>query len=70
MNTIVKLTAIGILLIFGACSDNDEREPREQVRKDHVWKDQVDMLDKAKGLEDMALDGAERRRKKIDNQGG
>ena len=70
MNTSVKLISIGALLLFGGCGDGQEQEPREQVRKDHVWKDQVDMLDKAKQLEDMVLDTAEKRRKQIEDQGG
>lgn len=70
MKTLAGLVTVGALFLFSGCGDNQDRNSKEQVRKDHVWKDQVEMLDKAKELEDMALDSAEKRRKQIEDQGG
>lgn len=66
----IALIALAMLLLLGGCSDRPESDHQDEKRKDHVWKDQVDMLDKAKALEDMTLDSAEKRRQQIEDQGG
>ena len=70
MNCMIKIARIIALLAVTGCSDSQDRNPSEQQKGDHVWKDQVEMLDKAKELEDTALEAAEKRRKQIKNQGG
>ena len=46
------------VLVCPGCGD-----PQEDG---HVWKDQTDMLDKARGVEDMLLESSQQQRKQID----
>jgi hypothetical protein len=54
------------LLVFmiAACSDDQI----DKVQKDHVWKQQTDMIDKAKGVESMLNDAAALQQQKINEQ--
>ena len=45
-------------VLLGACSD-----PKEDG---HVWKEQTDMIDKAKGVEDMLNKSNQQQRQQID----
>ena len=47
-----------IVALLGACSD-----PKENG---HVWKEQTDMLDKAKGVEDLLNKSNQQQRQQID----
>lgn len=59
----MKLISVVLMaMAIVACSD----EP--QVDGDHVWKDQTDMIDKAKALEQQMLDAAKLQQQKIDEQ--
>jgi hypothetical protein len=55
---------LAMLVSVTAC-DNDA----QKVKKDeHVWKDQVKALDKAKGVEKMLNDSAMQQMKRVDEQ--
>ena len=56
----VLLVALGSL---AACGDGEKR-----AKDDHVWKDQVKALDKAKGVEKMLQDSAMQQMKAVDEQ--
>lgn len=51
--------------ILSACSDEDNSEGAT-AKKDHVWKEQTDMINKAKEVEAMILDSAAATRKTIE----
>ena len=70
MNNLIKSVLVITLLLLISCGESQNRNSEQQTNKDHVWKDQVEMLDKARQLEDMALDSAAKRRKQIEDQGG
>ena len=70
MNDLIKSVLVITLLLLISCGESQNRNSEQQTNKDHVWKDQVEMLDKARKLEDMALDSAAKRRKQIEDQGG
>ncbi len=53
-------------LFFVACSD--ENNSTSEAKKDHVWKEQTDAIDKAKEAEKMIMDSAENTRKVIEEQ--
>jgi len=63
-----KLSAIFLIggLLFGlsAC-DSDSGEKNEP--NEHVWQGQVESLDKAKQVESMVMDSADRQRQALDN---
>lgn len=52
---------IVIVSALSACSD--ERHP---VDGDHVWKEQTDMIDKAKQAEQVVIDSALQQKKQIE----
>ncbi|MFW5446536.1 MAG: hypothetical protein ACKE8G_00225 [Methylophagaceae bacterium] len=59
----IKLTAlvVPILFIMG-CSDEQNKV------EEHVWKDQTEMIDKAKDVEQMLNDAALQQQKLIEQQ--
>jgi len=60
----MKLLGLIILLMFvAACSDDVQKVDGEQ---DHVWQEQTDMIDKAKGVEQLLNDTAVQKRQLID----
>jgi len=50
-------------LIFIACSDGGD-----DAKKDHVWKEQTDTINRAKEVEGILMDSAENMRKTIEAQ--
>jgi len=54
-----------VALFMTACSDNNEPQ---KVEKDHVWKEQTDMIDKAKNVENVLKDAAKLQQQKINEQ--
>jgi len=48
-----------------ACSDSDKPQ---KVEQDHIWKEQTDMIDKAKGVEQLLNDAASQQRQLIDEK--
>lgn len=57
---IIILSAV--LLLVSACSDDDRESG------DHVWKEQTQVLDKAKEVEGLLKDVSDKQRKIIDEQ--
>ena len=51
------LMIISIMMFMTSCS---ESESPQKVEQDHVWKEQTDMIDKAKGVEQLLQDSAEK----------
>ena len=51
--------------ILSACSDESNSSSAE-AKKDHVWKEQTDMINKAREVEGMMLDSATATRKTIE----
>ncbi len=49
-----------MVALLVACSGRDDTD------KGHVWKEQTDMLDKAKGVEDMLDKSSQQQRQQID----
>ncbi len=62
MNTIIKVFLISIIIFLSACSEDKE------ASGDHVWKEQTDTIDKAKQVEAMMKDAAEKQKKAIEEQ--
>jgi hypothetical protein len=60
------------LALVPGCSDGEpdaaQSARQSRVPDDHVFSDQVRALEKAKAVENMLLQGAERRRQAIDEQ--
>jgi len=48
-----------------ACSDSDKTQ---KVEQDHVWKEQTDMINKAKDVEQLLKDSAAIQQQNIDEQ--
>jgi len=53
--------------LFIACSDEGNNN-NASSKKDHVWKEQTDAINRAKEVEGMLLDAAEKNRKAIERQ--
>jgi len=49
---------------MSACSDDSV----DKVQQDHVWKEQTDMIDKAKNVENLLQDAAALQQQKINEQ--
>lgn len=48
------------MVLLAACSDETQKV------EDHVWKEQADMIDKAKGVEELMNDATIKQRKLIE----
>ena len=57
------LLPVALGLLFGGCSSEDN-EPKE-----HVWKDQVETIDKAREVEGMIQDAAGKQKKATEDSG-
>jgi hypothetical protein len=63
-----------LMSLVSACSDDKEPVSTQAVTntaekmKDNVFKDQVQVLDKAKGVEDTVMQQAQQQRKDIDEK--
>ena len=56
---------VGLACLMTACSDSDKTQ---KVEQDHVWKEQTDMINKAKDVEQLLNDTAKQQQKLIDQQ--
>lgn len=54
---------ISTMLLIAACSDETDK-----VEDDHVWKEQTDMIDEAKGIEALINDAAVQQQELIDKK--
>jgi len=62
----IKMTCIVMIMLFNtACNDSDAPQ---QLEQDHVWKQQTDMIDKAKGAEQLLNNAAIEQQQSIDRQ--
>jgi len=62
----IKIICIMLVMLFiSACDDSDA--PKE-IGKDHIWKEQTDMIDKAKTVEQLVNDAAIEQKQLIDLQ--
>ncbi len=60
-----RLVVVSIsALVITACSDDKV----DKVEQDHVWKEQTDMIDKAKDVENMLQDAAALQQQQIEQQ--
>jgi hypothetical protein len=62
----VLIISLSVLMIT-ACSD-DQVDKVQKVQKDHVWKQETDMIDKAKGIESILNDALALQQQKIHEQ--
>ncbi len=63
---IIILSAV--LLLVSACSDDGKATSENKESGDHVWKEQTQVLDKAKEVEGLLKDVSDQQRKIIDEQ--
>jgi outer membrane biogenesis lipoprotein LolB len=69
MKNVIKIFLLLISsLMLIACSDESSSDSTE-TKKDHVWKEQTDTINKAKEVEGMIMGAAEETRKAIEQQG-
>ena len=62
----IKIICIMLLMLFiSACDDSDTPK---KIGKDHVWKEQTDMIDRAKTVEQLVNDSATQQKQAIDQQ--
>ena len=64
--TIIILGAA--LLLASACSDDGKDTSDKKPSGDHVWKEQTQVIDKAKAVKGLIEDAAAEQRKIIDEQ--
>ncbi len=57
-----------VLLLASACSDDDNATSENKGSGDHVWKEQTQVLDKAKEVDGLLKDVNDQQRKIIDEQ--
>ena len=58
---------IVLLVLLSACSDGGD-SVRGTADGEHVWSDQVNTIDKAKGVEDILGESSDRQRENIEQQ--
>jgi len=58
----------GALVSLGSCSADQESDEQTRARGDHVWKDQVEAIDKAGRVEDMLKDESEKNKDELERQ--
>jgi len=56
---------VGLACLMTACSDSDKTQ---KVEQDHVWKEQTDMINKAKDVEQLLKDSAAIQQQNIEEQ--
>jgi outer membrane biogenesis lipoprotein LolB len=57
-----------VLLLVSACSDDDKGASENKGSGDHVWKEQTQVIDKAKEVEGLLKDASDQQSKIIDEQ--
>jgi hypothetical protein len=61
----LKAVQCGSLLVLAACTDTGDDAG---LQGNHVWKSQTDVLDKAREVEGLLMDGSQRQHQTIDEQ--
>lgn len=68
MNRLYKIALFGALLPLISCSGDQESNSEPRVRGDHVWKYQVESIDRAREVEGVLKDATEKNKKNLDQQ--
>lgn len=67
MQTFIKvIMLVASCLMFVACSDDSNSGA--DAKKDHVWKEQTDSIDKAKEVEGMILESQNKMKEELEEQ--
>ncbi len=56
------------LFLLCGCSNKEDKTAEEHSGKEHILKDQVRVLEKAKGVAKVLNDGSDKRNQEIDEQ--
>ncbi len=64
MKLLKTILLLALSFLISACSDSSENK----VGEDHVWKEQVATMDKAKAVEGILKKSAEAQKKALDDQ--
>jgi hypothetical protein len=57
-----------MFLLLAACSSGDDQSGKPASRVDHVWKEQVGTMDKARATEDTVMDAAAKQAEAVQEQ--
>jgi hypothetical protein len=60
-----KAILFSAVIVLAACTDTGDDAG---LQGNHVWKTQTDMIDKARDVEGVLMDGSQRQRQLIDEQ--
>ena len=63
-----RIIVLLAVLLTAACSPGDEQAGKPAASGDHVWKDQVGAMDKAKAAEQAVMDAAAKQADAIRDQ--
>lgn len=58
------------LVLLHACAERDEPPPAARDSQEHVWKNQTEAMERAREVERVLQEQAERRRRELEKQGG
>ena len=69
------ISILSVLMILGCSSGSEPNSEQadtgeEATTNDHVWKEQVETIDRAKGVEDTIMEADEAKRKAMEDAGG
>lgn len=70
MKTRYRLLPALISIFLAACSTGENEQGPSQKEGKHVWKEQTDPIEKAKGVEQLIQDSTGQRHRVIEEQGG
>jgi len=62
------LALIMVLVFLASCSGDQEREDDRHTRGDHVWKNQVEAIDKAREVEGVLKKATKKYKENLDQQ--
>lgn len=68
MNIVSKIAMLGILGLLVSCSSKEDEAPLVNSKQGQLFKDQVQAIEKAKGVEQMIQQGADQRQLKLEKQ--
>lgn len=67
MGISLKILAFGALALLAGCSGDDNGDAVGSPVKEHVWKEQVQTLDKARNVEQTLRQAAQVQREAVEN---
>jgi len=68
MSQFRAFASIAGLVFLVSCSGDQEPEEGQRARGDHVWKDQVESIDRARDIEAVLKDAAEKNKDNLEQQ--